>query len=891
MQSSTSSSPSCGPSLSADSSGVIPLLDVLADKFSYSDYAYPSRVIWSGETPQFESEISSSILLRWDDISRGLQKDLMFVHEKQSPYFTMLAWAILRDVLCAFSSVPTLFLAVLVKLFGDLSESLSPTDLVSIFGPPEALSTIDRTWFYCLPLWVFRFWAARIGHSPPATCRDALRWLFPSVPFEVTWRTVEIVPPALQSLLIPPVENQPHSLTADILWTRVLALPWSTFSLLIVKDFLRCCQVSHTGAAKHGLLLRCLNCITWGTLHPLVPPGACQTSPVVPVPDCRWSFSKERSHHLISLEELSSASSAYLTELATSLKTLHAVRHETILETWESLSSLEQLDPVYLQSTSMAAVTSPILNVDTRILEDDNLNFLSPFGDDEFLFSSITPDASASTVSLAIRRAITEMSKLPQERRTYMVVRELDATVVGKVLLATFETQQLPVELRTNFYLCTDIQQRPGCLPRLQLTNVTKDHRLSPDSVLITAGGSVMSFSDTALSQAHIACKLLMPVSDLLLDSNSIWIKPGNDAYANHEIMRNTKVVRKPEKNNQLLSFQDLGGYQMLLGSKTSKDVISSFQGNPINIINKIATSANGYCQLHFSDLVKMLSNLQNVDYVQWAPLLLVLARADCALISLTYNHDGPAVAGAMKPVKYSLNTSRNIVEPTLLNIWRHMEAVYDWEPAMFEALASVAARCSHLVNDYSTGSDSKVVPLLISHTLAQVASIFQAANIPHTMYIPPASATSATALPVETVQDIVIALSLIPFVANHGHVAAALSRIQTELYPSTPTSSAHATKSERGQKRSRHESSKDTTATAPAVTSDKRLRGGSKYTPSSTDSKGSPDTRCCHDFFTVEGCGRKDCQYKHMAKIPERARARVTSWAARKGVALRSDL
>ncbi len=144
MQSSTSSS-SCGPSFSADSSGVIPLLEVLADHFLNSDYAYPSRVSWLGETPQFESEMPSSILVEWDDISRDLQKGLVFVHKKQTSYFTMLAWAILRDVMCAFSSVPILFLAVLAKLFGDLSESLSTTDLVSIFGPPEALSTSDRT--------------------------------------------------------------------------------------------------------------------------------------------------------------------------------------------------------------------------------------------------------------------------------------------------------------------------------------------------------------------------------------------------------------------------------------------------------------------------------------------------------------------------------------------------------------------------------------------------------------------------------------------------------------------------------------------------------------------------------------------------------------------------
>ena len=127
----------------------------------------------------------------------------------------------------------------------------------------------------------------------------------------------------------------------------------------------------------------------------------------------------------------------------------------------------------------------------------------------------------------------------------------------------------------------------------------------------------------------------------------------------------------------------------------------------------------------------------------------------------------------------------------------------------MYEALASVAARCSQLVNDYSPGSDSKVVPLLIQHTLDQVASsILQAANIPHTMYIPPASATTATSMPVETEHEIVSASSLISFVTNYDHVAAVLVRIQVETYPSASTSSDHATKpkSYRRQKRFRHE-------------------------------------------------------------------------------------
>ncbi len=57
-----------------------------------------------------------------------------------------------------------------------------------------------------------------------------------------------------------------------------------------------------------------------------------------------------------------------------------------------------------------------------------------------------------------------------------------------------------------------------------------------------------------------------------------------------------------------------------------------------------------------------------------------------------------------MKPVKYVLNTNQTIIEPTLCNMWHHMEALYDWEPAMHEALTLVAARCAQLVNDYSLG-------------------------------------------------------------------------------------------------------------------------------------------------------------------------------------------
>jgi hypothetical protein len=214
------------------------------------------------------------------------------------------------------------------------------------------------------------------------------------------------------------------------------------------------------------------------------------------------------------------------------------------------------------------------------------------------------------------------------------------------------------------------------------------------------------------------------------------------------------------------------------------------------------------------------------------------------------------------------------------------MEAVYD-EPEMYDALALVSARCSQLVDDYSPGSDSKVVPLLIQHTLDQVASVFQAANIPHMKYIPPASATSATEMPVETVQDIIAALSLLPFIANHGQIAAALGRIQMDNYPaSTPTKA----KPEKGQKRPHQEIGKDAGAKGSTLSSDKRIHGGSTPASTSGPAKASQENRCCHDFFTTEGCSRPDCRYKHVLTIPPKLRERIQAWAARKGCVLRSS-
>ncbi len=85
------------------------------------------------------------------------------------------------------------------------------------------------------------------------------------------------------------------------------------------------------------------------------------------------------------------------------------------------------------------------------------------------------------------------------------------------------------------------------------------------------------------------------------------------------------------------------------------------------------------------------------------------------------------------------------------------MEAAYGWDPAMYEALKSIALRLAQLVDNYVPGSDTEVVPLLIGYTLDQVSSIFLSANIEDTRYVPPADASHLTSMPVESLDDTVL--------------------------------------------------------------------------------------------------------------------------------------
>ncbi len=47
----------------------------------------------------------------------------------------------------------------------------------------------------------------------------------------------------------------------------------------------------------------------------------------------------------------------------------------------------------------------------------------------------------------------------------------------------------------------------------------------------------------------------------------------------------------------------------------------------------------------------------------------------------------------------YMQHSSRVCVVPTLCNMWRHMEAAYGWDPAMYAALKSITLRLAQLVD------------------------------------------------------------------------------------------------------------------------------------------------------------------------------------------------
>ncbi len=92
-------------------------------------------------------------------------------------------------------------------------------------------------------------------------------------------------------------------------------------------------------------------------------------------------------------------------------------------------------------------------------------------------------------------------------------------------------------------------------------------------------------------------------------------------------------MIKRPEKYSSLHTFEDYGGFQMLVAAKISHNTMSVFQGNPTNIINKFARSRDhevrGYCQAHFTDLIQLHGCLQDDNYLTWFPVILALVESE----------------------------------------------------------------------------------------------------------------------------------------------------------------------------------------------------------------------------------------------------------------------
>lgn len=858
---------------SSPSSNCLPLLGEVLDRLLPSESATSHILVvrWLSVTePSLGSETNVPDH-EWETIRTELEGILDFASAIE-PHHALIAWGVLRDILARPSSVPSEALTHVAKYFPVASQqsssTLSTADLTCIFGPPAAVFVMDRVWFHKLPLWAFTLWSARCGSISPTTCRNALQLLYPDVPSTVTWSGPDSgvgLPPVLAALF------RTESVSPQDFWQRIFNLPWYTFGVPVLRNFLNWVKLPNTGQLKPMLLARCLSCITWAELHNF--PQSKPSTPII-IDARRWSFVTSMSHHQLSLQELSVVSPEYLQELSGSLRIPPGSRDDTIVEVWDALSVTDKLNPAeFFQDISIPVVGSPEdLNFGPL---PQHMDFLQ--GGDAFDIPFSPGCSGASDIlQAAIQLAVSEVAIMSRDQRHFLLNREIDASAVGRILLATFQSPTTPSMFTMNFYVCVEVLRPLSAPPLMSVRNVTRDHRQQPETALLAFGQMAVFFTEPALAQPQVAMKIEMPVSRLAEDSNSVWLKPVNDVLAIYRSIRDLKLVKRPEKNASVHSFQDYSGFQMLLAAKTSRDAMSAFQGNPINIINKLARSRDhelqGYCQAHFTDLLKLLGNLQDVNYSTWFPLILALAEPDADRVFRKFNH--ASAIHTLTPIAYMPHLSKMCVVPTLCNMWRHMEAVYGWDPAMYSALKSISLRLAQLVDNYASGSDTEVVPLLIEYTLDQVSSIFLSANIEDTRYVPPAGASHFTTMPVESLDDIVAALNLVPYIAPCGHMASKLMRIMTNHSSPTTTTSTVDPLVEGGPlKRSRQ--------------GEGRFHGGGGSVRRDPKTVG-----YCRHFMTTEGCNRRSCRYPHLVALPPTAdRAFLDVWASGFGLTLRPHL
>jgi hypothetical protein len=153
------------------------------------------------------------------------------------------------------------------------------------------------------------------------------------------------------------------------------------------------------------------------------------------------------------------------------------------------MSSVEQLDPVHLHSASISIPSvSPILNEETQLLADGNLNFMSPLGENnssapalpqhlDFLRGGDGLDIPMSEYSsgwsggskvlqAAIQLAVSEVAIMSRDQRLLLMNREIDASAVGRILLVTFHSPTAPTKFTMNFYVCVEVLRQGFALPR-----------------------------------------------------------------------------------------------------------------------------------------------------------------------------------------------------------------------------------------------------------------------------------------------------------------------------------------------------------------------------------------------------------------------------------------
>ncbi len=184
------------------------------------------------------------------------------------------------------------------------------------------------------------------------------------------------------------------------------------------------------------------------------------------------------SHHQLSLRDLSVVSPEYLQELSGSLRIPPGSRDETIVEVWDALSVTDKLNPAeFFKDLSLPVVGSPDeLNFGPL---PQHMDFLHGGDDFDISLSGFSPGCSgvSDILQAAIQLAFSEVAIMSRDQRHLLMNREIDASTVGRILLATSQSPTTPSKFTMNFYVCVEVLRPRSAPPLMSVRNVTRDHR------------------------------------------------------------------------------------------------------------------------------------------------------------------------------------------------------------------------------------------------------------------------------------------------------------------------------------------------------------------------------------------------------------------------------